>query len=122
MANTWHGAADSSFPSSFEAKKVEGPRPELAYDIRRLGSRVEFSVVVPSGMKSTLPVEAIVGGERHGLSFLEKLGQLDSIPLERPALVLKGVTHIARAIKTLSSRPGSNRRNPVRTKMRWAEC
>lgn len=87
MAKTWHGAVSSSFPANFEVKRVEGPNPELAYDLRRLGNRLEFSVVVPHGIRSTLSVEEVVGGERHGFSFLERLQQLEGIPLERAALV-----------------------------------
>ncbi|MDQ2949555.1 MAG: peptidylprolyl isomerase, partial [Acidobacteriota bacterium] len=42
---------------------------------------------VPHSASATLPVEDIVGGERHGLSFLERLRQVEGIPLERPALI-----------------------------------
>lgn len=87
MANTWRGAVDPSIPRNLDAKKSEGPDPALLYDVRRHAGGFTFSVSMPDGVKSALPVEAIVGGARHGVSFLERIKQIDGIPLERPALI-----------------------------------
>lgn len=87
MANTWRGALDPSIPRNLDAKKTEGPNPALLYDVRRHAGGFTFSVSMPDGIKSELPVEAIVGGARHGVSFLERVKQIDGIPLERPALI-----------------------------------
>ena len=87
MANTWRGALAPSLPAIFDQKKVEGPDPVFQYEVRRLAEHFEFSVIPPHGPQTVLPVEAIIGGERHGMSFLARISQLDGIPLERPALI-----------------------------------
>lgn len=87
MANTWHGALAPSLPANFDQKKVEGPDPVFQYEVRRLAEGFEFSVVPPHGPQTVLLVEAIIGGKRHGMSFLPRVSQLDGIPLERPALI-----------------------------------
>ncbi len=87
MANTWAGALDPSLPANFDQKKVEASGPAFQYEIRRMGQGFEFSVTPPDRPRAVLPVEAIVGGKRHGISFLARITKLDGIPLERPALI-----------------------------------
>jgi hypothetical protein len=87
MANTWHGAVPSNLPPQFDAKKQEGSGAPLLYRLRRVGSRLEYSVRMPDGTSLTLPVEAVIGGKRHGVSFLDRIKQMDGLPLERTALV-----------------------------------
>lgn len=88
MANTWRGVLAPSFPKRFDEKKSDGPAPALRYEIfRRAGGQFEFSVVSSGGSKISLPVKAIVGGKRHGYSFLTGIDAVDGIPLARPALI-----------------------------------
>src|SRR4051794_35513705 len=87
MANTWQGMATSRLPPDYDASIKEGPDPALFSEIRRLGDRFLYSAAMPGQPKITLPVEAIVGGSRHGLGFLSRIDQLGGIPLERPALI-----------------------------------
>jgi tetratricopeptide (TPR) repeat protein len=87
MANTWRGASAPSLPATFDQKKAEGPDPAFQYEVRRVAESFEFSVIPPQGARMGLPVEAIIGGKRHGISFLMRVSQVDGIPLERPALV-----------------------------------
>lgn len=87
MAKTWHGGVTSLLPVSYHALAKEGSGKPLAYEIRRQGDHFECSTTMPDGAKVTLPVKAIVGGERHGLSFLVSIEKLNGIPLERPALI-----------------------------------
>ncbi|MGA8596564.1 MAG: tetratricopeptide repeat protein [Bryobacteraceae bacterium] len=87
MANTWHGAVPASFPRDFEIKTKEGPEPALQYAVLRSATHLAFSTSIPNSRTVTLPVESVVGGKRHGLSFLERIDQVDGIPLERPALI-----------------------------------
>ena len=87
MANTWRGVLAPSLPANFDRRKVEGPDPAFQYQVRRLAEGFEFSVIPPQGPRTALPVEAIVGGERHGISFLARVTQVDGLPLERPALI-----------------------------------
>jgi hypothetical protein len=87
MANTWRGVLAPSLPANFDQRTLEGPDPVFRYELRRLAEGFEFSVITPQGSQTILPVEAIVGGKRHGFSFLARISQLDSIPLARSALI-----------------------------------
>ena len=87
MAKTWHGTVTSSLPASFDASKSEGTDPVTTYNVRRRADHLDYSLSSPSGTKLTLPVSMIVGGKRHGLSFLERVERIDDIPLDRPALI-----------------------------------
>lgn len=87
MANTWKGESAPSLPASFDQKKTEGPDPALQYEVRRLGDKFEFSVLTSYRGKTVLPVETVMGGKRHGISFLSRIQELDGIPLQRPALI-----------------------------------
>jgi tetratricopeptide (TPR) repeat protein len=86
MANTWHGSTASSLPPNFDERKVDGSG-KASYDVRRAGDHVEFSVVSPGREKLTAPVLAMVGGKRHGVSFLLGVDQFGGIPIERPAMI-----------------------------------
>ncbi len=87
MANTWHGSADPSLPAKFDESVAEGKTDALHYEVRRAGEHFEFSVAGAGPAKLTAPVDAIVGGKRHGLSFLLSLDQVGGIPLERRAVI-----------------------------------
>ncbi len=91
MAKTWQGTNTQTLPANFMASKTEGSaqagsRP-ATYEVRRMGGKLEYSVALPDGTKLTLPVEVVMGGARHGLSFLERIAQVDQIALDRPALI-----------------------------------
>jgi PPIC-type PPIASE domain len=85
MANSWHGNSASFLPSAFNEQTSEG-NPKVSYRVRRSGDHVQFSVE-SSGNKMTVPVQAMIGGERHGISFMLVLDQLDGLALERPAMI-----------------------------------
>ena len=87
MANTWDAASTLPLPPGFQQKKVEGPDPAFIYEVRSSGGNLEFSITNPNGSKLVLPVEDVIGGRRHGVSFLVRIGRLDGIPLARPALI-----------------------------------
>ncbi|MEO8660824.1 MAG: tetratricopeptide repeat protein [Bryobacteraceae bacterium] len=84
MAETWHGRLTPSLPERWSAHATDGG---LAVDIRRVSDHFEYSTAMPDGSKVTLPVEVIMGGERHGLGFLPRIDQLGGITLERPVLL-----------------------------------
>jgi hypothetical protein len=86
MANTWHGTGVAFLPSQFDEKKTEG-NGKTSYEIRRANDGLEFSVTSPGTSGVTVPVHAVVGGQRNGLSFLLGMDQIDGISLERPALI-----------------------------------
>jgi tetratricopeptide (TPR) repeat protein len=86
MANTWHRSAAAFLPPDFYERKAE-TSGQATYEVRRTGDVIEFSVVKPGKVKVTAPVRAIVGGKRHGVSFLLGMDQFGGIPLERPAVI-----------------------------------
>ena len=79
MSNTWHGSAASSLPPDFHERKEEA-NGKVAYEVRRAGDLTEFSVVNAGRIKVTAPVRAMVGGKRHGLSFLLGMDQFGAFP------------------------------------------
>ncbi len=81
MANTWHGG------QAVALHALPGGGRKDDFEIQRQGNGFAVSVMMPSGAKVLLPVEAMVGGGRHGVSFLERVKEVDGIALERPALV-----------------------------------
>ena len=86
MANTWHGNVASSLPPDFHERKAE-TNGKTSYEVRRASNLTEFSVVNAGRVKVTAPVRAMVGGKRHGLSFLLGMDQFGGISLERPAMI-----------------------------------
>jgi predicted CXXCH cytochrome family protein len=97
MAKTWDAASTLPLPPGFDQKKAEGPDPALVYEIRSApvrsseirssGGKLEFSVTGLHESKTVLSVEDVIGGNRHGVSFLARIRDLDGIPLARPALI-----------------------------------
>ena len=87
MARTWQGTQTQALPANFIERKTEGSGTQATYEIQRAGGRLEYSATLPDGTKLSLPVEVVMGGTRHGLSFLERIGQVDQIALDRPALI-----------------------------------
>ena len=79
MANTWHGSNATFHSLSFN----EGP---AHYQVLPGADHLQFSVA-GGKEKFEVPVQAMVGGKRHGISFLLKLKEIDGLPLERPALL-----------------------------------
>jgi predicted CXXCH cytochrome family protein len=86
MATTWHGGA-AQLPVGYHGHVAEGSGRPFEYDIERQGDGFVFSARMPDGVRTTLPVKVVMGGARHGLSFLLSIEKLGDIPLERPALI-----------------------------------
>ena len=87
MAKTWRGSKAGLTTLTFDEDKQGAHGDALHYEVRRSGDRVQFSIASGGKEKFTVPVQAMVGGERHGISFLLGLNQFDGFPLERPALI-----------------------------------
>ncbi|HZQ52658.1 MAG TPA: peptidylprolyl isomerase [Bryobacteraceae bacterium] len=79
MANTWNPALESGLnariPASGWNYQVFNQNGKFTYSIQTANTGV------------TLPVEVVMGGERHGLGFLAKIDRIADLPLARPALV-----------------------------------
>ncbi len=87
MANTWHGAVGRSLRPAFDETITEGPDPALHYEVRRGTDGFVDSITMSDRTNVTLPIRVIMGGQRHGLSFLAHIEQFNGIPLDRPALI-----------------------------------
>jgi tetratricopeptide (TPR) repeat protein len=86
MANTWHGVVTTSLPANYRAEAQEGSPAQLHYEIKRSREAFTFSAKTPDD-DVHLPVETIIGGQRHGLSFLARIDSLRGMPLARTALI-----------------------------------
>ncbi len=86
MATTWSGGG-IFIPANFDARTTEDSNPSSEYRIYREDGRLTYSVQSPKGTRLRLPIEIVMGGERHGLGFLARLDQIEGFRLSRPTLV-----------------------------------
>jgi tetratricopeptide (TPR) repeat protein len=84
MAGTWQTATAAAMASGFDETAHEGGD---VFRVRRGASGFSVETKLAGEPAITLPVEALVGGPRHGISFLIRIDQLSGSPLERSALV-----------------------------------
>ena len=75
MAKTWNPALPDGFNARISDYRIFNQNGKLTYSLRTSNTNI------------TLPVEVVMGGERHGLGFLAKMGQIGDLPLARPALI-----------------------------------
>ena len=87
MAQTWQGTVTTLIPPLCSVSKREGPPPEVEYRISRGAQGITWQTRLPLKRPLALPVEAVLGGTRHGLSLLARIDQIGGIRLERPPLV-----------------------------------
>ncbi len=105
MAKTWHGTTSSALPANFDASKAEESTPGHVSEVKRVRGSFQYRVTLPNGKTLLLPVETIIGGERHGLSFLLRIHEVDNIQLDRAAL-LEGRYAYSPAQRALVLSPG----------------
>jgi tetratricopeptide (TPR) repeat protein len=86
MAKTWNGGAPSEIQPNFDIRNTRS-NSVSDYRIYRQGHRLTCSIQSPKGTELRLPVEIVVGGQRHGLGFLIKLEQIEGFRLSRPTLI-----------------------------------
>ena len=82
----------------------------LHYAVHREGEHLEFSVTRNGKETRSANVRAMVGGKRHGLSFLIEMDQIDGMPLARRAL-LEG-RYASSRLGTLILSPGFLKATP----------
>ena len=96
MARTWRGVApDQQVPAKYDETHQEGPAPEIKYELTRTGQSLQYKVQMPGQPVLDFPVETMVGGDRHGLSFLFRVPALDGLPLPRARLLEARYFHYA---------------------------
>ena len=99
MARAWPGIATPQLPANYSEAHSEGPSPAIEYALTRTGRNMQYRVQMPGQPPLDFPVEATIGGERHGISFLVRVNALDGLPLPRPALVEARYFHYAQQNK-----------------------
>lgn len=97
MARTWQGVGETALPAGYQQSRAEG---RYSYHVRRGAAGVEFTVNGVGGA-----VESVVGGDRHGLSFLLRVKELGGVSLARPTLVETRYLHSSK-VKGLALSPG----------------
>jgi len=95
MARAWPGVATPQLPAKYSETYMEGPPPAIEYAFARAGRKMQYRVQMPGQPPLDFPVEATIGGERHGISFLVRMTALEGLPLPRPALVEARYFHYA---------------------------
>ena len=95
MARAWPGVATPQLPANYSETHAEGPAPVIEYSLARTGRNMNYRVQMPGQPPLDFPVEATIGGERHGISFLVRMTALEGLPLPRPALVEARYFHYA---------------------------
>lgn len=87
MARTWRTLSTAGFPANYSETHTEGPEPLIYYALKRSGEKLEYTVQMPGRPAQEFPVEALVGGPRHGISFLVRIPTLEGTPLPIARLI-----------------------------------
>ena len=87
MARTWQGISTPQLPANYSETHTEGPAPVIEYSLKRTGQEMQYRVQMPGRPPQEFPVEAVIGGERHGLSFLVRIPALEGSPLPIARLI-----------------------------------
>jgi len=96
MARTWRGVgATEQIPASYFQTHAEGPAPPIEYALKRAGPSLQYRVQMPGQAAVDFPVEAMVGGDRHGISFLFRVPALAGSPLPLARLLEARYFHYA---------------------------
>lgn len=95
MARTWQGRQATELPANYSQAHAEGPDPAIHYLIKRAAQSLEFEVQMPNRRPVKFPVQITMGGERHGLSFLVRVPDVEGSKLSRAPLVETRYLHYA---------------------------
>jgi predicted CXXCH cytochrome family protein len=87
MAHTWQGVATRQLPANYFETHAEGPAPAIEYAVRRTGANAQYRVQMPGQPALQFPVEIVIGGKRHGVTFLFRIPSFEGSPLPRAPLV-----------------------------------
>jgi predicted CXXCH cytochrome family protein len=95
MARTWQDPAAQRRPANYSETHAEGPAPTIAYELKETGPILQFQVQMPGQPAVGFPVETMVGGQRHGISFLLRVPALQGLPLPVSRLLEARYFHYA---------------------------
>jgi predicted CXXCH cytochrome family protein len=95
MARTWQDPAKQRRPANYSETHTEGPAPVIEYDLTGTGPALQFQVKMPGQPAVEFPIETMVGGQRHGISFLFRVPALQGLPLPVSRLLEARYFHYA---------------------------
>jgi predicted CXXCH cytochrome family protein len=95
MARTWQGTASQQIASNYYDTFAEGPPPLIEYALKNTGQGLEYRTQMPGHPRHDFPVEAVVGGQRHGVSFLFRVAAVEGLPLPLSRLLEARYFHYA---------------------------
>lgn len=95
MANTWQGVNTPQLPANYSETHTEGPAPVIDYSLKKTGSTMQYRVQMAGHPAQQFPVEVLVGGKRHGISFLVRIPELEGSPLPIARLIEARYFHSA---------------------------
>jgi predicted CXXCH cytochrome family protein len=88
MARTWRSISTDQLPPNYSETKAEGPEPLIQYAARRTAAgKILYRVQMPGQPALEFPVEGIIGGTRHGYTFLFRVPAINGAPLPRAPLI-----------------------------------
>ncbi len=111
MGITWQGHAPTLLPQEYQRTKMEGP---VEYNLSRTAKGITYKVTLPGQPSAQTPVETVVGGRRHGLSFLIRVSELGGLKLPASPLIESRYLHYVHSGQLVLS-PGF----PAETPSSW---
>lgn len=87
MARTYQPVTSAELPANYSEAHAEGPEPLIQYSFKRIGKEMLYRVQMPGRLAQDFPVDALVGGRRHGLSFLLRIPNVEGAPLPIARLI-----------------------------------
>jgi predicted CXXCH cytochrome family protein len=87
MRRTFQGDATDQLPAHYVETHAEGPGPEIQYKVTREDSKPTYRVQMPGLPAYEYPVETVIGGKRHGVTFLYRIPELGGLSLVRAPLM-----------------------------------
>jgi predicted CXXCH cytochrome family protein len=112
MAQTWQSAVSLHPAVGSQESHSEGPDPAIHYVISKAADKLSFEVSMPGNPPVRLPIETVMGGKRHGLSFLARVSEIDGFHLVRAPLIETRYLHYAPENR-LELSPGFPREKPT---------
>lgn len=87
MAQTWLSLDTPQLPAKYLETHAEGPEPVIKYAAEKSGKSPVYRVQMPGQPALEFPVESMVGGRRHAITFLFRVPEMAGTPLPRAPLV-----------------------------------
>ncbi len=112
MAQTWQSAPSLQTLRGSQELYSEGPDPAIQYVISKAADRLSFEVSMPGNAPLRVPIETVLGGKRHGFSFLGRISEIDGFRLVRAPLIETRYLHYA-SNDRLELSPGFPKEKPA---------